>query len=314
MVNGKTNANQERERCDSAGATRMSDADANDHASPISLAYSVDADDAFMFHALRAGAIDTGALRFIHRRDHTAALNQLAIDAGADVVAVSVGVYPQIAARYQMLPHGASVGRGFGPVVVARRPLAAGDLAGLRVGIPGATTTAWLVLRLIAPEAIGVEIPIAPFAAIFDALASGAVDAALLIHEGRLLYRDRGLHLVVDIGDWWSGTEGLPLPLGVNVIRRGLGPARVAEVSAVLRASIAWGLAHRSQIIAQIAAEDRGDKALSDQALIDHYLNLYANDDTAAMADDAKRAIDVLFARARAAGLLASAVEVDWAP
>ena len=116
--------------------------DANDRTTTISLAYSVDADDAFMFHALRAGAIDTAPLEFIHRRAHTAALNQLAIDAGADVVAVSVGVYPAIAARYQMLPHGASVGRGFGPVVVAPRPLAPRDLAGLRVGIPGATTTA----------------------------------------------------------------------------------------------------------------------------------------------------------------------------
>jgi len=268
--------------------------DANDRTTTISLAYSVDADDAFMFHALRAGAIDTAPLEFIHRRAHTAALNQLAIDAGADVVAVSVGVYPAIAARYQMLPHGASVGRGFGPVVVAPRPLAPRDLAGLRVGIPGATTTAWLVLRLIAPEAIGVEIPISPFGAIFDALARGDVDAALLIHEGRLLYRERGLHLVVDLGEWWAAEERLPLPLGVNVIRRELGAARVAQVSAQLRASIAWGLANRGPIIAQIAAEDRGDKALSDQSLIDHYLNLYANDDTAAMADDAKHAIDVL--------------------
>ena len=288
--------------------------DANDRTPTISLAYSVDADDAFMFHALRTGAIDTAELRFVHRRAHTAALNQLAIDAGADVVAVSVGVYPAIAARYQMLPHGASVGRGFGPVVVAPRPLAPRDLAGLRVGIPGATTTAWLVLRLIAPEAIGVEIPISPFGAIFDALARGDVDAALLIHEGRLLYRERGLHLVVDLGEWWAAEERLPLPLGVNVIRRELGAARVAQVSAQLRASIAWGLANRGPIIAQIAAEDRGDKALSDQSLIDHYLNLYANDDTAAMADDAKHAIDVLFARARSAGLLASDVTVDWAP
>jgi 1,4-dihydroxy-6-naphthoate synthase len=280
----------------------------------ISLAYSVDADDAFMFHALRTGAIDTGPLRFTHSRGHTAALNQLAIDAGADVVAVSVGVYPAIAARYQMLPHGASVGRGFGPVVVARRPLAPANLAGLRVGIPGATTTAWLVLRLIAPGAVGVEIPISPFGAIFDALESGAVDAALLIHEGRMLYRERGLHLVVDLGAWWQAAEQLPLPLGVNVIRRGLGAARVAEVSALLRASIAWGLAHRGPIIDVIAAEDRGDKSLSNQALIDDYLNLYANADTAAMADDAKRAIDVLFARARAADLLSSDVAVDWAP
>jgi 5,8-dihydroxy-2-naphthoate synthase len=288
--------------------------DANDRTSTISLAYSVDADDAFMFHALRAGVIETGMLRYTHRRDHTAALNRLAIEGGADVVAVSVGVYPAIAARYQMLPHGASVGRGFGPVVVARRPLGPADLNGLRIGIPGATTTAWLVLRLIAPGAIGVEIPISPFAAIFDALASGAVDAALLIHEGRMLYRERGLHLAVDLGEWWSAKEALPLPLGVNVIRRDLGAPQIARVSAQLRESIAWGLANRAQIIPVIAAEDRGDKALSNQALIDNYLNLYANADTAAMADDAKHATDVLFARARAAGLLSSDMTVDWAP
>jgi len=288
--------------------------DANDRTSTISLAYSVDADDAFMFHALRAGAIETGMLRYTHLRDHTAALNRLAIEGGADVVAVSVGVYPAIAARYQMLPHGASVGRGFGPVVVARRPLRPADLNGLRIGIPGATTTAWLVLRLIAPGAIGVEIPISPFAAIFDALASGVVDAALLIHEGRMLYRERGLHLAVDLGEWWSAKEALPLPLGVNVIRRGLGAPQIALVSAQLRESIAWALANRALIIPTIAAEDRGDKALSNQLLIDTYLNLYANADTAAMADDAKHATDVLFARARAAGLLSSDVAVDWAP
>ncbi len=282
--------------------------------SSISLAYSVDADDAFMFHALRAGAIDAAGLGFTHRRDHTAALNQLALEEAADVVAVSLGVYPAIADRYQLLPHGASVGRGYGPVVVAPRPLGLADLAGLRVGIPGATTTAWLVLRLIAPGAIGVEIPIAPFNRIFDALAAGEVDAALLIHEGRLLYPGRGLQLVTDLGVHWLEKTGLPLPLGVNVIRRGLGAPLVARVSGVLRASIAWALAHREEMIAIISAEDRGDKALSDRSLIDHYLNLYANDDTAAIADDARRAVDVLFAEARAAGLLAASAPIDWAP
>jgi 1,4-dihydroxy-6-naphthoate synthase len=282
--------------------------------SSISLAYSVDADDAFMFHALRAGAIDAGGLGFTHRRDHTAALNRLAMEGAADVVAVSVGACPAIADRYQLLPHGASVGRGYGPVVVAPRPLRPADLAGLRVGIPGTTTTAWLVLRLLAPEAIGVEIPIAPFNRIFDALAAGEVDAALLIHEGRLLYPARGLHLVTDLGGAWLERTGLPLPLGVNVIRRALGAPLVGRVSGVLRASIAWALAHREQMIALIAAEDRGDKALSDHGLIDHYLNLYANSDTAAIADDARRAVDVLFAEARAAGLLAASAPIDWAP
>lgn len=290
---------------------------------PIALAYSADADDAFMFHAIRAGLIDTAGFAFTHWRGDTAALNRLALGeplaaggpaAPPDVIAISAGVYPRVAARYQLLPHGASVGRGFGPVVVARRPMDAAALAGARVGIPGVTTTAWLVLRLIQPAAIPVEIPIVPFARIFDALDAGEIDAALLIHEGRLLYRDRGLHKVVDLGEWWLGASGLPLPLGVNVIRRGLGPGRIAAVSSVLRESIRFALDHRADLIAALAAEDRGEKKLSDPALLDHYLNLYANDDTLSFAPDARHATGVLFARARAAGLLENEVPLDWAP
>ncbi len=285
--------------------------------SDISLAYSVDADDAFMFHAVRVGAIDVAGLTFSHRRADTAALNRLALEGAADVVAVSLGVYPAIADRYQLLPHGASVGRGYGPVVVAPRPLQPAQLNGLRVGIPGATTTAWLVLRLIAPQAIGVEIPIAPFGRIFDAVAAGEVDAALLIHEGRLLYPSRGLHLTVDLGVFWRERTGLPLPLGVNVIRRGLGAPLVARVSGILRESIAWGLAHRSELIARIAGEERGDEALKNPALIDEYLNLYANADTAGLPTDGRVAVDRLFQEAREAGLLAGAAAsaaADWAP
>ncbi len=299
--------------------------------SEIALAYSADADDAFMFHAIRAGLIDTGGFSFTHWRGDTAALNRLALgepapsgangqgvaadpDVIADVIAISAGVYPRVAGRYQLLPHGASVGRGFGPVVVARGPMAPAALAGARVGIPGVTTTAWLVLRLIEPAAIPVEIPIVPFARIFQALDAGEIDAALLIHEGRLLYRDRGLHKVVDLGEWWLGASGLPLPLGVNVIRRGLGGQRIAAVSAVLRESIRFALAHRADLIAALAAEDRGEKMLSDPGLLDHYLNLYANADTLAFAADARHATGVLFERARAAGLLTGEVALDWAP
>jgi 1,4-dihydroxy-6-naphthoate synthase len=280
------------------------------------LAYSVDADDAFMFHALREGRVDAGGLTFAHKRDHTAALNRLAGEGegGADVVAISVGAYPAVAARYQLLPHGASVGRGFGPVVVARRPAAPAALAGARVGIPGASTTAWLVLRLIQPAAVGVEIPIAPFGRIFEALEAGEVDAALLIHEGRLTYGARGLHAIVDLGAWWLAETGLPLPLGVNVIRRALGPEKIARVSAALRASIRWALDHREEAIDAIAREDRGEKMLSRHDLLDQYLKLYANDDTAVMAGDAVRAIGELYGRARAADLISAEVPLDFAP
>jgi len=284
---------------------------------PIALAYSVDADDAFMFHALREGLVSSPAFAFSHRRADTAALNRVAISGDADVVAISACAYPLCASTYLMLPHGASVGRGFGPVVVARTALRPDELAGRRVGIPGLTTTAWMVLRLIEPRAIPVEIPIVPFGRIFDAVARDEVDAALVIHEGRLLYPERGLKLVVDLGVWWEANVALPLPLGVNVIRRSLGPVVIREVSALLRESIRYALTHRDEMIAALAAEERGDRALADPALVDHYLSLYANADTAEMPEDARRGIDALFARARAAGLMpagAAMDALDWAP
>lgn len=292
-----------------------------------------------MFHALRFQKVAAPGLVFTHHRADTAALNRLVLPrgdrdgggdgdvGGADVVAISAGAYPACADRYQLLPHGASVGRGYGPVVVAPRPLAPADLAGLRVGIPGRTTTAWMVLQMITAGIRPVEIPIAPFGRIFEAVAAGEVDAALLIHEGRMVYRERGLHLVVDLGAWWQQRFGLPLPLGVNVIRRALGPARVAEVSSVLRQSIRWASEHKAELVAALAAEGkhRGDPALADPALVDHYLDLYANQDTLEMPEDARRGITVLYERAAAAGLIphagagavsrsASGWTVDWAP
>jgi 1,4-dihydroxy-6-naphthoate synthase len=280
----------------------------------IKLAYSVDADDAFMFHALREGRLPTGDLTFQHQRGDTAALNALASQGGADVVAVSAGAYPTFADRYLLLPHGASVGRGFGPVVVSRQPLGPADLRERRVAIPGHSTTAWLVLRMIEPRAIPVVVPIVPFGRMFEALDAGEVDAALLIHEGRLLYEQRGYHKVVDLGEWWQADTGLPLPLGVNVIRRALGPDLVARVSELLRGAISYALAHRDEVIAALVAEERGDAALAQAALLDRYLGMYANEDTRSMAADVRQAVDVLFARASAAGLLAGGVKVEWAP
>lgn len=280
---------------------------------PIRLAYSVDADDAFMFAALELGRIDTRGLVFAHQRADTASLNAQARAGGADVVAISLGAYPAVADRYLLLPHGASVGRGYGPVVVAREPVALGDLRGKRIGIPGLDTTAWLVLRLMQAGLVPEVVPIAPFSRVFEALDEGRIDAALLIHEGRLLYQERGYARVAELGEWWQAETGLPLPLGVNVIRRGLGPERVTDVSAVLREAIRWALDNRETLIARIAGEARGDQALGRAELLDRYLGMYANEDTLGMAPDVRRAIDELFARAQAAGLLPAA-QVEWAP
>jgi 1,4-dihydroxy-6-naphthoate synthase len=280
----------------------------------ISLAYSVDADDAFMFHALASGAIDTRGLTFTHRRGDTAWLNSLAESSGADVVAISAGAYPRAADNYLLLPHGASIGRGFGPVVVAKKPMRPADLAGRRVAIPGLSTTAFLVLRLIEPGIVPVVVPIAPFGRVFEALDSGEVDAALLIHEGRLIYDRRGCVAVVELGEWWQRETGLPLALGVNVIRRGLGDDVIAEVSSVLRASIRYAIEHRDEMIAMLSRESRGDAALTEKGLLDRYLSMYANQDTLTMAPDVRAGIDDLFARAHRAGLLPTGCSVAWAP
>ena len=281
---------------------------------PISLAYSVDADDAFMFHALHTAGVATRGLEFTHRRGDTSELNALALSGEVDVVAISAGAYPAVAGKYLLLPHGASVGRGFGPVLVARKPMALSDLVGRRIGIPGLSTTAWLVLRQMQEGLLPVVVPIAPFGRVFDCLDAGSIDAALLIHEGRLLYESRGYVRVAEIGQWWQAETGLPLPLGVNVIRRGLGPERIALVSAILRDAIAYALDHRDEVMRVLAAEQRGEAALAEIALLDRYLAMYANEDTRAMAPDVRRAIEVLFDRAAKAGLLPAGCRIDWAP
>ena len=281
---------------------------------PISLAYSVDADDAFMFHALRAGGVDTRGLAFTHRRGYTSELNALALAGEIDVVAISTGAYPAVADKYLLLPHGASVGRGFGPVLVARQPMALADLVGRRVGIPGLSTTAWLVLRQMQPGLVPIVVPIAPFGRVFECLDAGSIDAALLIHEGRLIYESRGYARIAEIGEWWQAETGLPLPLGVNVIRRGLGARPIALVSAILRDAIAYALDHRNEVIRVLAAEPRGEPALAQTELLDRYLGMYANQDTRAIAPDARRAIEVLFDRAAKAGLLPAGISIDWAP
>jgi 1,4-dihydroxy-6-naphthoate synthase len=192
--------------------------------------------------------------------------------------------------------------------------MALADLVGRRVGIPGLSTTAWLVLRQMQPGLVPIVVPIAPFGRVFECLDAGSIDAALLIHEGRLIYESRGYARVAEIGEWWQAETGLPLPLGVNVIRRGLGANHIALVSAILRDAIAYALDHRNEVIRVLAAEPRGEPALAQTELLDRYLGMYANQDTRSMAPDARRAIEVLFNRAAKAGLLPAGLSVDWAP
>lgn len=281
----------------------------------LRLAFSPDSDDLFMFWPVLSGRIDTKGYRFEHVRADTESLNQRAQIGDLDVVAISIAAYPAVAKDYLLLPHGGSVGRGYGPVVVAREmtPLAA--LAGKAIAVPGPGTTAYLVLRLLLPEFRPSFIPIEPYDRVFHALRDGEVDAALLIHEGRLTYEREGFARVIDIGEAWSSlTEGLPLPLGGNAIRRGLGASTIAEVSNLLREGIRYALTHRDELIDELLrAETRRSVGL-ERALLDRYLAMYANGDTLGYPDDARRAVEQLFQRGRDAGLLPGSAHVDWAP
>jgi len=275
---------------------------------PISLAYSVDADDAFMFHALVAGAVDTRGLAFTHARGDTAWLNALAEAAGADVVAVSVGAYPALARQYLLLPHGASVGRGFGPVVVSRRPMTLEELAGRRVAIPGPSTTAFLVLRLMQPGIVPKVVPIAPFAAVFEALERGEVDAALLIHEGRLLFERHGCVAIAELGQWWLRETGLPLPLGLDVVRKDLGPDLAAAVSLALRRSIEYAEAHKAEAMRYAMQYGRD----LDEELNARFVGMYVNDWTLDFGPRGRQAVAELLARGHAAGVIPTLVTPEF--
>jgi len=278
----------------------------------ISLACSPDADDLFMMRALLEGLIDTGPYRFEITTTPTDALNRLGSGGrGPDVLALSTAHYPQVADTYQMLPHGGSMGEGYGPVVVAPQPMTLAELEGKRVGVPGLTTTAYAILRLMVERVEPVITPITPYALIFDALRAGEIDAGLIIHEGRLTFEDEGFVQVVDEGQWWaSQTGGLPLPLGANTIKRSLGPTVIAEVSALLRQSIQHGLDHLDDAVAWLL--ERGGP-LDSPARVRQYLSMYANQRTLDYGPEGREGVRVFLERAAKAGLIEAAT-VDWAP
>jgi len=266
----------------------------------IHLAHSPDADDAFMFYALAEGRIATGDRHYVHQLADIETLNQRALRGELDVTAVSFHAYAYLADRYALLPHGASVGDRYGPRLVAREPAPADPQTSTRdrrIAVPGKLTTAFLVLRLYQPDFEPVPVP---FDEIEDAVLSGAVDAGLLIHEGQLTYQQRGLHLWVDLGEWWFGETGLPLPLGGNAIRRALGPELMRAVSRDLKASISYGLEHREDALRYAQRFARG----LDPTTTDRFVGMYVNDFTLDYGDRGRRAVATLLERGARAGLL----------
>jgi len=212
----------------------------------ITVAHSPDSDDAFMFYGLGSGKVPTDGIIVEHLLADIETLNRAAFDGRYEVTAVSFHAYALLTHRYLLLRHGASMGDRYGPIVVARTD-GPDSLKDIRVAVPGLLTTAYLTLKLYAPE---VEVEVMPFDRIQEAVKEGSAEAGLLIHEGQLTYQSEGLKKIVDLGEWWAEhTGGLPLPLGGNVIRKDLGPQNIAKISRMLRESIAYGLSHREEAL-----------------------------------------------------------------
>ncbi|HEX7118807.1 MAG TPA: MqnA/MqnD/SBP family protein [Longimicrobiales bacterium] len=273
----------------------------------IRVAHSPDSDDAFMFYGLASGAVDTGDLEFVHELQDIETLNRRALNGELEVTAVSIHAYAYLADRYILLPHGASMGEGYGPRLVAREPLTRDDLRGRKIAVPGTMTSAYLALKLYLPEA---DTVVAPFDQIIDHVKDGLVDVGLIIHEGQLTYADEGLHLVADLGEWWGAeTGGLPLPLGGNVIRRDLGDDLIRRVSAYLKQSIAYGLENRAPALAHALQYGRG----LDEAQADEFVGMYVNPRTLDYGPDGRRSVQMFLDRGYEAGLIPQRIEVEFA-
>jgi 1,4-dihydroxy-6-naphthoate synthase len=265
----------------------------------ITVAHSPDSDDAFMFYALAEGRVETEGLSFTHELADIESLNRRALAGELAVTAVSFHAYAHLADRYLLLPHGASFGDGYGPVVVARRPVSREEIArgNTAVGSPGSLTTAALALSLWAP---GVRTEVLSFDTILPAVLDGRLPAGVLIHEGQLTYGKEGLTEVVDLGRWWKEETGLPLPLGGNVVRRDLGPETIGRISRALSRSIEYGLEHREAALSHAMRYARG----LDRSSADRFVGMYVNSWTRSYGPEGRRAVQVLLDRAHAAGLI----------
>jgi 1,4-dihydroxy-6-naphthoate synthase len=274
----------------------------------IRLAHSPDSDDAFMFWALAAGRIDTADRRYVHELGDIESLNRRALVGELEVTAVSIHAYAHLTDRYALLAHGASIGDRYGPRVVARSPAPSDPqsrLAERTVAVPGELTTAYLALRLYQPA---VRHVVVPFDQIEEYVAAGYADAGLLIHEGQLTFGDRGLHLWVDLGEWWDQETGLPLPLGGNVVRRDLGEPLLRSIAGDLKASIEYGLTHRAEALAHAQAFSRG----LDPERTDRFVGMYVNDYTVDYGERGRRAVRELLTRGARAGLVPSPVALHF--
>ncbi|MGH9517377.1 MAG: menaquinone biosynthesis family protein [Terriglobales bacterium] len=252
----------------------------------ITIAHSPDSDDAFMFYGLATNKVQVPGLRFTHTLCDIQSLNQKAMqgEGAYDVTAISFHAYPYLQNTYALMTCGGSVGEGYGPMIVAPRAFSPDEMRHKKIAVPGELTTAYLGLKLFAPE---IETEVVPFDQIIPQVLEGKYEAGLIIHEGQLTYDRSGLYRILDLGKWWLQTTGLPLPLGGNAIRRSLGPELISSVSNALRESIQYALDHREQAL-QYAMQFARDL---DPRLADRFVGMYVNERTLDYGADGKEAI-----------------------
>jgi 1,4-dihydroxy-6-naphthoate synthase len=273
----------------------------------VRVGFSADPDDAFMFWGLASGTVDPRGFEFEPVIEDIQTLNEWSLEGRLEVTATSLATYPLVQDRYLLLPHGGSMGSGYGPIVVARESLSLEELRATQILVPGKLTTAFLVLKM----ALGGEFDcrVMPFDEILPAVATGAAQAGLIIHEGQLTYLDSGLEKCLDLGEWWLLETGLPLPLGVNLIRRDLGDEAVRTVSEILRESIDAALEHREEALEYALGFGRG----MDSARGDRFIDMYVNELTQDYGDEGRLAVRELLSRAEAVGAYDAPVRVEFA-
>jgi len=258
-----------------------------------------------MFYGLAANKLDTGNLRFTHVLEDIQSLNEKAMRGVYDVTAISFHAYAYIADKYVLLPHGASIGDNYGPIVVSRERVKPEELARLKIAVPGTLTSAFLALSIFCPN---FEYEVVPFDQIIAAVQSGACDAGLLIHEGQLFYQELGLHKVLDMGEWWHERTGLPLPMGGNVIRRDLGAEVITQVSKCLHDSIRYSLDNRADALAYAMQFARD----MEPELADRFVGMWVNELTLDYTERGRTAVQRLLDEGAECGVIPHRVKVEF--
>jgi 1,4-dihydroxy-6-naphthoate synthase len=271
----------------------------------ISVAHSPDSDDAFMFYGLATSKVDTGSIHFTHVLKDIQTLNEEAMRGTYDVTAISFHAYAYISERYALLPHGASIGDKYGPILVSSEVRSLAEIPELKIAVPGILTSAFLALRIFNAD---FRYEVVPFDKIIDAVQSGQCDAGLLIHEGQLFYEKVGLHKILDLGEWWHERTALPLPMGGNAIKRDLGGDLIKEVSRLLKESIRFSLENRDDAL-QYAMQFARDM---DPALADRFVAMWVNDLTLDYTERGRESVRRLLAEGFKCGIIPHAVKVEF--